>query len=152
MRSPLVRVVNLLTLNHPRRDGVFGRTLFVFLNSMRSQTRMRTVFPKLTCRVACFCALCLSAAGVSADDRGRVDGAIWQYEMSRVANKEDNRTGKFRIDGTDVFQPREMPPQPPRGMIVCSSRNRGQVTLVVRPLCILRSMTCTNCSSFSRYA
>lgn len=52
----------------------------------------------------------LAAVVARADDGGAVEGAIWQYEMSKVSGKGDARTGRFRIHGTDIFQPRDMTP------------------------------------------
>jgi hypothetical protein len=52
--------------------------------------------------------ICLAGAVAAADDIGKVEGAIWQYEMSRVSGKGDARSGKFLIHGTDVFQLRDM--------------------------------------------
>lgn len=47
----------------------------------------------------------------AAQDRGKVPGAIWKYDMSRVASPEVARKGAFRIDGTDIYQPREKKPK-----------------------------------------
>lgn len=58
----------------------------------------------------CILAFTLLGTVALAEDRGKVDGAIWHYEMSRVANKDDTRTGRFRIEGTDIFQPRDKKP------------------------------------------
>jgi hypothetical protein len=53
---------------------------------------------------------CLGPSFAVADDEGQFEGAIWQYEMSRVSGKGDARTGRFRIHGTEIFQPRDMKP------------------------------------------
>lgn len=55
-------------------------------------------------------ALCLICVAASAEDGGKLPGAIWKYEMSQVSGKGQARTGAFRIDGTDIYQPRDKKP------------------------------------------
>lgn len=60
--------------------------------------------------VAGLFAICLSCAATLAEDRGKVEGAVWQYEMSPVKRGAESRKGRFRINGTEIFQPRDMKP------------------------------------------
>lgn len=53
---------------------------------------------------------CLFCAASAAEDGGKVSGAIWKYEMSQVSARGQARTGAFRIDGTDIYQPRDKKP------------------------------------------
>ncbi len=55
-------------------------------------------------------AICLglvSLQGSQAQDGGKVEGAIWKYEMHQIGKPDVKRTGAFRIHGEDIFQPRE---------------------------------------------
>lgn len=64
----------------------------------------------LSIGVASALVICLVAAAAPAEDRGNVEGAVWQYEMSMVKRNAESRRGRFRIDGTEIFQPRDMMP------------------------------------------
>ncbi len=59
-------------------------------------------------------AICLTftflLAPAQAEDRGKVDGAIWTYSMHPVRKPKDVRRGAFRIEGSDIYQPRDMKP------------------------------------------
>lgn len=55
-------------------------------------------------------AWCLTLVTANAEDGGKVAGAIWKYEMSQVSGRGQSRTGAFRIDGTDIYQPRDKKP------------------------------------------
>ena len=65
----------------------------------------------LFCVSGCI-ALGLIFVSAKAEDKGTVDGAIWEYEMSKVTrkDKDEPRIGKFRIEGSDIFQPRNKKP------------------------------------------
>jgi hypothetical protein len=65
----------------------------------------------------CFCLLLfaiLVCTGRQAEAqnriRGKVPGAMWQYEMNQVADASVSRSGKFRITGDNMFQPRNRRP------------------------------------------
>lgn len=36
----------------------------------------------------------------------KVPGAIWKYERSRASGRGEPRTGRFRIEGSNIYQPR----------------------------------------------
>lgn len=57
---------------------------------------------------ACAVVFSLSCAAAQAEDRGKVEGAVWQYEMSMLKRNAESRKGRFRINGTEIFQPRDM--------------------------------------------
>lgn len=48
--------------------------------------------------------LLLSQSAMAQD---KVSGAFWKYEMSQVGSDETTRQGRFRIEGTTIYQPRE---------------------------------------------
>lgn len=63
--------------------------------------------------IGMFCvAILASTANVQAwqRDRGKVPGAIWSYTMSPAGRPDTSRTGMFRINGDDIFQPRDRKP------------------------------------------
>jgi hypothetical protein len=64
----------------------------------------------LSIGIACAVVICLTCAAAPAEDRGKVEGAVWQYEMSMVKRNAESRKGRFRINGTEIFQPRDMKP------------------------------------------
>ncbi len=68
------------------------------------------MFRTCTLGITSVAALCLIGVAASGEDGGKVQGAIWKYEMTRVADGGKARTGAFRIDGTDIYQPRDKKP------------------------------------------
>jgi hypothetical protein len=64
----------------------------------------------LSIAFACAFVICLSCTAAPAEDRGKVEGAVWQYEMNMVKRNAESRKGRFRINGTEIFQPRDMKP------------------------------------------
>lgn len=53
----------------------------------------------------------LTPVGLAAAGEGdTVPGAIWKYEMSKVVDGSGKRSGMFRIDGIDIYQPRDKKP------------------------------------------
>ncbi len=59
-----------------------------------------------TATLACISASLLPALVLAQIPGDNVAGAIWRYEMTKVAGKGVTRAGRFRIEGSNVYQPR----------------------------------------------